>query len=130
MIKATPVRDIEDRNSLLESIGLEPLERECLITVTEEKQLHAFYLFVFCPEGGRVTRVISFPGASTVALDLGLRAVVNFLDRAGGKTAFFEPPTDVMRAIAKSIGFLPVEGKANELALDIKKFFEHPCQGH
>ena len=130
MIKATPVREIEDRDTLLESIGLEPLERECLITVTEGKQLHAFYLFVFCPEGGRVTRLISFPDASLEALDLGLRAVVNFLDRAGGKTAFFEPKNDTMRAIAKSIGFIPCEGKLSEMQLDIKKFFEHPCQSH
>ena len=130
MIKATPIRELEDRDTLLESIGLTPLERECLITVTEGKQLHAFYLFVFCPEGGRVTRLITFPGASREALDLGLRAVVNFLDRAGGKTAFFEPKDDVMRTIAKTIGFVPAEGKVSELSLDIKAFFEHPCQGH
>lgn len=130
MIKATPIRELEDRDTLLESIGLTPLERECLITVTEGKQLHAFYLFVFCPEGGRVTRLITFPGASSEALDLGLRAVVNFLERAGGKTAFFEPKDDVMCAIAKTIGFVPVEGKVAELQLDIKAFFEHPCQGH
>lgn len=130
MIKATPVRDLEDRDALMESIGLTALERECLLTVTEEKHLHAFYLFVFCEDGGRITRLITFPGASAVALDLGLRAVVNFLDRAGGKYAYFEPKDDTMRAIARSIGFVPADGTVSEMKLDIKKFFEHPCQGH
>lgn len=130
MIKATPVRDLADRDSLLESIGLTATERECLIAVTEEKQLHAFFLFVFTSDGGRITRVITFPDASSVALDLGLRAVVNFLDRAGGKIALYEPQTDALRAIARSVGFVPVEEKLSLMELDIKKFFEHPCQGH
>lgn len=130
MIKATPIRNIDDRDSLLESIGLVATERECLITVTEDRHLHAFYLFVFCPDGGRITRLITFPGASEVALDLGLRAVVNFLERAGGTYAYYEPKDDVMKKIAATVGFVPVEGAAAELKLDIQKFFQHPCQSH
>lgn len=130
MFKASPIRSLEDRDSLLASIGLTATEQECLIAVTEEKTLHAFLLFVFGPDGGRITRVITFPSASRVAIDLGLRAVVNMLDRAGQTRALFDPPTEELAAIARSIGFVPVPDKLTELTLDIEAFFKSPCQGH
>ena len=129
MIQAKPVRDLEDRETLLASIGLEASETELLFTVTDDKILHAFLLFAFVGDKARITRVISFPDCASASLDLGIRAIVNTLDLTGVKTVFFEPKTDELSKIAKTIGFVPVNEGDPDLVLDVPAFFKHPCQG-
>lgn len=128
MIRAIPVRDFEDRNTLLASIGLEAAETELLFSVSDDKVLHAFLLFVFVKDKARITRVIRFPDCASASLDLGIRAIINTLDLTGVKEVLFEPKTEELSAIAKSIGFVPVAEDPSDLILDIPAFFRHPCQ--
>ena len=130
MIEALPIREIEDRDSLLASVGESAAENECMLSVTEGKILHAFLLFVFTEAGGRITRVLTFPGASDEALDLGLRAAVNIFDRAGAGFAYYDPKTEHLSALARAVGFVPAEGAVSDLKLDIAAFFAAPCHGH
>ncbi len=129
MIQAKPIRDLNDRETLLASIGLDASETELLYTVSDEKILHAFLLFAFVKDQARITRVITFPDCEDASLDLGIRAIVNTLDLTGVKKAFFEPKTERLEQIARSIGFVPVQGENKDLVLDVPAFFAAPCRG-
>lgn len=127
MICATPVRDTQERDDLLESVGIIPGEHELLICVSEDETLYAFCLMQFVKDYGRITRIIRFPGATSYAIDLGLRAALNLFDRARVSKVYYAPACAELAAAAKAIGFY--EEAKNDLCIELAKFFGKKCSG-
>ena len=98
-------------------------------TKTEQEALAArvgMCQFRLDPSGGHMLTLDSLPGHEDFQPMFVMgRAALNFMELCGAETAYYEAPLRD-RVLVGAIGFR--EDKNGKLKVDLKGFFDHPCQ--
>lgn len=129
MLKVLPVQSKEEQKNLCAACGIEYNADLLAYRATVNDEFCGMSQFKLSDAGGLIYDIASSKQlCDREALFVLGRATLNFIDLCGVHNAFFigEFTKDVDESLIRQIGFSKKENGKYEV--DLKNFFDHPCQ--
>ena len=126
MLEVIPIQTKTEQEALAARVGAEFLPDALAYRADADGEFVGMCQFRLDPSGGHMLTLDSLPGHedSQPMFVMG-RAALNFMELCGAETAYYEAPLRD-RVLVGAIGFR--EDPAGRLSVDLRGFFDHPCQ--
>ena len=126
MLEVIPIQTKTEQEALAARVGAEFLPDALAYRADADGEFVGMCQFRLDPSGGHMLTLDSLPGHEDFQplLVMG-RAALNFMELCGAETAYYEAPLRD-RVLVGAIGFR--EDPAGRLSVDLRGFFDHPCQ--
>ena len=126
MLEVIPIQTKTEQEALAARVGAEFLPDALAYRADADGEFVGMCQFRIDPSGGHMLTLDSLPGHEDFQPMFVMgRAALNFMELCGAETAYYEAPLRD-RVLVGAIGFR--EDKNGKLKVDLKGFFDHPCQ--
>ena len=126
MLEVIPIQTKTEQEALAGRVGAEFLPDALAYRADADGEFVGMCQFRLDPSGGHMLTLDSLPGHEDFQPMFVMgRAALNFMELCGAETAYYEAPLRD-RVLVGAIGFR--EDKNGKLKVDLKGFFDHPCQ--
>lgn len=126
MLEVIPIQTKTEQEALAARVGAEFLPNALAYRADADGEFVGMCQFRLDPSGGHMLTLDSLPGHEDFQPMFVMgRAALNFMELCGAETAYYEAPLRD-RVLVGAIGFR--EDKNGKLKVDLKGFFDHPCQ--
>ena len=126
MLEVIPIQTKTEQEALAARVGAEFLPDALAYRADADGEFVGMCQFRLDPSGGHMLTLDSLPGHEDFQPMCGMgRAARNFMELCGAETAYYEAPLRD-RVLVGAIGFR--EDENGKLKVDLKGFFDHPCQ--
>ncbi len=126
MLEVIPIQTKTEQEALAARVGAEFLPDALAYRADADGEFVGMCQFRLDPSGGHMLTLDSLPGHEDFQPMFVMgRAALNFMELCGAETAYYEAPLRD-RVLVGAIGFR--EDKNGKLKVDLKGFFDHPCQ--
>lgn len=126
MLEVIPIQTKTEQEALASRVGAEFLPDALAYRADADGEFVGMCQFRLDPSGGHMLTLDSLPGHEDFQPMFVMgRAALNFMELCGAETAYYEAPLRD-RVLVGAIGFR--EDKNGKLKVDLKGFFDHPCQ--
>ena len=126
MLEVIPIQTKTEQEALAARVGAEFLPDALAYRADADGEFVGMCQFRLDPSGGHMLTLESLPGHEDFQPMFVMgRAALNFMELCGAETAYYEAPLRD-RVLVGAIGFR--EDKNGKLKVDLKGFFDHPCQ--
>lgn len=126
MLEVIPIQTKTEQEALAARVGAEFLPDALAYRADADGEFVGMCQFRLDPSGGHMLTLDSLPGHEDFQPMFVMgRAALNFMELCGAETAYYEAPLRD-RVLVGAIGFR--EDPAGRLSVDLKGFFDHPCQ--
>ena len=126
MLEVIPIQTKTEQGALAARVGAEFLPDALAYRADADGEFVGMCQFRLDPSGGHMLTLDSLPGHEDFQPMFVMgRAALNFMELCGAETAYYEAPLRD-RVLVGAIGFR--EDKNGKLKVDLKGFFDHPCQ--
>ena len=126
MLEVIPIQTKTEQEALAARVGAEFLPDALAYRADADGEFVGLCQFRLDPSGGHMLTLDSLPGHEDFQPMFVMgRAALNFMELCGAETAYYEAPLRD-RVLVGAIGFR--EDKNGKLKVDLKGFFDHPCQ--
>lgn len=126
MLEVIPIQTKTEQEALASRVGAEFLPNALAYRADADGEFVGMCQFRLDPSGGHMLTLDSLPGHEDFQPMFVMgRAALNFMELCGAETAYYEAPLRD-RVLVGAIGFR--EDKNGKLKVDLKGFFDHPCQ--
>ena len=126
MLEVIPIQTKTEQEALAARVGAEFLPDALAYRADADGEFVGMCQFRLDPSGGHMLTLDSLPGHEDFQPMFVMgRAALNFMELCGAETAYYEAPLRV-RVLVGAIGFR--EDENGKLKVDLKGFFDHPCQ--
>ena len=126
MLEVIPIQTKTEQEALAARVGAEFLPDALAYRADADGEFVGMCQFRLDPSGGHMLTRDSLPGHEDFQPMFVIgRAALNFMELCGAETAYYEAPLRD-RVLVGAIGFR--EDKNGKLKVDLKGFFDHPCQ--
>lgn len=126
MLEVIPIQTKTEQEALAARVGAEFLPDALAYRADADGEFVGMCQFRLDPSGGHMLTLDSLPGHEDFQPMFVMgRAALNFMELCGAKTAYYEAPLRD-RVLVGAIGFR--ENPAGRLSVDLRGFFNHPCQ--
>ncbi len=126
MLEVIPIQTKTEQEALAARVGAEFLPDALAYRADADGEFVGMCQFRLDPSGGHMLTLDSLPGhADFQPMFVMGRAALNFMELCGAETAYYEAPLRD-RVLVGAIGFR--EDENGKLKVDLKGFFDHPCQ--
>ncbi len=126
MLEVLPIQTKNEQEALTSRVGAEFIPDALAYRADADGEFIGVCQFKLLPDGGHMLTLDALPGHEEFQPMFVMgRAALNFMDLCGAETAYYDAPINDIHLI-KSIGFR--EDAAGKLSVNLKGFFEHPCQ--
>lgn len=126
MLEVIPIQTKTEQEALAARVGAEFLPDALAYRADADGEFVGTCQFRLDPSGGHMLTLDSLPGHEDFQPMFVMgRAALNFMELCGAETAYYEAPLRD-RVLVGAIGFR--EDKNGKLKVDLKGFFDHPCQ--
>ena len=126
MLEVIPIQTKTEQEALAARVGAEFLPDALAYRADADGEFVGMCQFRLDPSGGRMLTLDSLPGHEDFQPMFVMgRAALNFMELCGAETAYYEAPLRD-RVLVGAIGFR--EDPAGRLSVDLRGFFDHPCQ--
>ena len=128
MFEVIPIQTKTEQEALAARVGAEYLPDALAYRADAEGEFVGMCQFRLDGDGGHMLTLDSLPGHEDFQPMFVMgRAALNFMELCGAETACYEAPVRD-RVLVGAIGFR--EDENGKLTVNIKGFFDHPCQHH
>ena len=126
MLEVIPIQTKTEQEALAARVGAEFLPDALAYRADADGEFVGMCQFRLDPSGGHMLTLVSLPGHEDFQPMFVMgRAALNFMELCGAETAYYEAPLRD-RVLVGAIGFR--EDENGKLKVDLKGFFDHPCQ--
>lgn len=126
MLEVIPIQTKTEQEALAARVGAEFLPDALAYRADADGEFVGMCQFRLDPSGGHMLTLDSLPGHENFQPMFVMgRAALNFMELCGAETAYYEAPLRD-RVLVGAIGFR--EDPAGRLSVDLRGFFDHPCQ--
>lgn len=126
MLEVIPIQTKTEQEALAARVGAEFLPDALAYRADADGEFVGMCQFRLDPSGGHMLTLDFLPGHEDFQPMFVMgRAALNFMELCGAETAYYEAPLRD-RVLVGAIGFR--EDPAGRLSVDLKGFFDHPCQ--
>ena len=126
MLEVIPIQTKTEQEALAARVGAVFLPDALAYRADADGEFVGMCQFRLDPSGGHMLTLDSLPGHEDFQPMFVMgRAALNFMELCGAETAYYEAPLRD-RVLVGAIGFR--EDPAGRLSVDLKGFFDHPCQ--
>lgn len=126
MLEVIPIQTKTEQEALAARVGAEFLPDALAYRAEADGEFVGMCQFRLDPSGGHMLTLDSLPGHEDFQPMFVMgRAALNFMELCGAETAYYEAPLRD-RVLVGAIGFR--EDENGNLKVDLKGFFDHPCQ--
>lgn len=126
MLEVIPIQTKTEQEALAARVGAEFLPDALAYRADADGEFVGMCQFRLDPSGGHMLTLDSLPGHEDFQPMFVMgRAALNFMELCGAETAYYEAPLRD-RVLVGAIGFH--EDENGKLKVDLKGFFDHPCQ--
>ena len=126
MLEVIPIQTKTEQEALAARVGAEFLPDALAYRADADGEFVGMCQFRLDPSGWHMLTLDSLPGHEDFQPMFVMgRAALNFMELCGAETAYYEAPLRD-RVLVGAIGFR--EDKNGKLKVDLKGFFDHPCQ--
>lgn len=126
MLEVIPIQTKTEQEALAARVGAEFLPDALAYRAEADGEFVGMCQFRLDPSGGHMLTLDSLPGHEDFQPMFVMgRAALNFMELCGAETAYYEAPLRD-RVLVGAIGFR--EDEDGKLKVDLKGFFDHPCQ--
>lgn len=126
MLEVIPIQTKTEQEALAARVGAEFLPDALAYRAEADGEFVGMCQFRLDPSGGHMLTLDSLPGHEDFQPMFVMgRAALNFMELCGAETAYYEAPLRD-RVLVGAIGFR--EDENGKLKVDLKGFFDHPCQ--
>lgn len=126
MLEVIPIQTKTEHEALAARVGAEFLPDALAYRADADGEFVGMCQFRLDPSGGHMLTLDSLPGHEDFQPMFVMgRAALNFMELCGAETAYYEAPSRD-RVLVGAIGFR--EDPSGRLSVDLKGFFDHPCQ--
>lgn len=126
MLEVIPIQTKTEQEALAARVGAEFLPDALAYRADADGEFVGMCQFRLDPSGGHMLTLDSLPGHEDFQPMFVMgRAALNFMELCGAETAYYEAPL-CDRVLVGAIGFR--EDENGKLKVDLKGFFDHPCQ--
>lgn len=126
MLEVIPIQKKTEQEALAARVGAEFLPDALAYRADADGEFVGMCQFRLDPSGGHMLTLDSLPGHEDFQPMFVMgRAALNFMELCGAETAYYEAPLRD-RVLVGAIGFR--EDEDGKLKVDLKGFFDHPCQ--
>ncbi len=126
MLEVIPIQTKTEQEALAARVGAEFLPDALAYRADADGEFVGMCQFRLDPSGGHMLTLDSLPGHEDFQPMFVMgRAALNFIELCGAETAYYEAPLRD-RVLVGAIGFR--EDENGKLKVDLKGFFDHPCQ--
>lgn len=126
MLEVIPIQTKTEQEALAARVGAEFLPDALAYRADADGEFVGMCQFRLDPSGGHMLTLDSLPGHENFQPMFVMgRAALNFMELCGAETAYYEAPLRD-RVLVGAIGFR--EDENGKLKVDLKGFFDHPCQ--
>lgn len=126
MLEVIPIQTKTEQEALAARVGAEFLPDALAYRADADGEFVGMCQFRLDPSGGHMLTLDSLPEHEDFQPMFVMgRAALNFMELCGAETAYYEAPLRD-RVLVGAIGFR--EDPAGRLSVDLRGFFDHPCQ--
>ena len=126
MLEVIPIQTKTEQEALAARVGAEFLPDALAYRADADGEFVGMCQFRLDPSAGHMLTLDSLPGHEDFQPMFVMgRAALNFMELCGAETAYYEAPLRD-RVLVGAIGFR--EDPAGRLSVDLRGFFDHPCQ--
>lgn len=126
MLEVIPIQTKTEQEALAARVGAEFLPDALAYRAEADGEFVGMCQFCLDPSGGHMLTLDSLPGHEDFQPMFVMgRAALNFMELCGAEAAYYEAPLRD-RVLVGAIGFR--EDENGKLKVDLKGFFDHPCQ--
>ena len=126
MLEVIPIQTKTEQEALAARVGAEFLPDALAYRADADGEFVGMCQFRLDPSGGHMLTLDSLPGHEDFQPMFVMgRAALNFMELCGAETAYYEALLRD-RVLVGAIGFR--EDPAGRLSVDLRGFFDHPCQ--
>lgn len=126
MLEVIPIQTKAEQEALAARVGAEFLPDALAYRADADGEFVGMCQFRLDPSGGHMLTLDSLPGHEDFQPMFVMgRAALNFMELCGAETAYYEAPLRD-RVLVGAIGFR--ENPAGRLSVNLRGFFDHPCQ--
>ena len=126
MLEVIPIQTKTEQEALAARVGAEFLPDALAYRAEADCEFVGMCQFRLDPSGGHMLTLDSLPGHEDFQPMFVMgRAALNFMELCGAETAYYEAPLRD-RVLVGAIGFR--EDPAGRLSVNLRGFFDHPCQ--
>ena len=126
MLEVIPIQTKTEQEALAARVGAEFLPDALAYIAEADGEFVGMCQFRLDPSGGHMLTLDSLPGHEDFQPMFVMgRAALNFMELCGAETAYYEAPLRD-RVLVGAIGFR--EDPAGRLSVNLRGFFDHPCQ--
>ncbi len=126
MLEVIPIQTKTEQEALAARVGAEFLPDALAYRADADGEFVGMCQFRLDPSGGHMLTLDSLQGHEDFQPMFVMgRAALNFMEICGAETAYYEAPLRD-RVLVGAIGFR--EDENGKLKVDLKGFFDHPCQ--
>lgn len=126
MLEVIPIQTKAEQEALAARVGAEFLPDALAYRADADGEFVGMCQFRLDPSGGHMLTLDSLPGHEDFQPMFVMgRAALNFMELCGAETAYYEAPLRD-RVLVGAIGFR--EDPAWRLSVNLRGFFDHPCQ--
>lgn len=126
MLEVIPIQTKAEQEALAARVGAEFLPDALAYRADADGEFVGMCQFRLDPSGGHMLTLDSLPGHEDFQPMFVMgRAALNFMELCGAETAYYEAPLRD-RVLVGAIGFR--EDPAGRLSVNLRGFFDHPCQ--
>ena len=126
MLEVIPIQTKTEQEALAARVGAEFLPDALAYRADADGEFVGMCQFRLDPSGGHMLTLDSLPGHEDFQPMFVMgRAALNFMELCGAETAYYEAPLRD-RVLVGAIGFR--EDPDGRLSVDLRGFFDHPCQ--
>lgn len=126
MLEVIPIQTKDEQEALAARVGAEYLPEALAYRANAGGEFVGMCQFRLDKGGGHMLTLDSLPGNEDLQPMFVMgRAALNFMELCGAETAYYEAPMHD-RVLVGAIGFR--EDPDGRLSVDLKGFFDHPCQ--
>lgn len=126
MLEVIPIQTKEEQEALAARVGAQYLPDALAYRANAGGEFVGMCQFRLDSAGGHMLTLDFLPGNEDLQPMFVMgRAALNFMDLCGAETAYYEAPL-IDRVLVGAIGFR--ENDEGKLAVNLKGFFDHPCQ--
>lgn len=126
MLEVLPIQTKTEQEALALRVGAEYIPDALAYRADANDEFIGVCQFKLLPDGGHMLTLDALPGHEEFQPMFVMgRAALNFMDLCGAETAYYDAPVHD-RLLVGAIGFR--EDDSGKLKINLKGFFEHPCQ--